>query len=90
MVGFVGEVFLVGEMSKFGEDGERLREDRASFLLGLANGLQYISCKSCVIFCLLWDLPFSGKVVQGGEALDGPRESRGDGRIVGYWGEGSK
>ena len=52
MVGFVGEVFLVGEMSrfgdvclfgemsKFGEDGERLREDRASFLLGLANGLQ--------------------------------------------------
>ena len=47
MVGFVGEVFLVGEMSKFGEDGERLREDRASFLLGLANGLQYISCKLC-------------------------------------------
>ena len=43
MVEFVGEVFLVGEMSKFGEDGERLREDRASFLLGLDNGLQYIS-----------------------------------------------
>ena len=52
MVGFVGEVFfvwemskfgedcLIEEMSKFGEDGERLREDRASFLLGLANGLQ--------------------------------------------------
>ena len=54
MVGVVGEVFLGGEMSKFGEDGERLREDRASFLLGLANGLQYISFKSCVILFFFW------------------------------------
>ena len=34
--------------------------------------------------------PFSGKVVQGCQALDGPRESRGDGGIVWNWGEGSK
>ena len=53
MVGFAGEVFLVGEMSNFGEDGERLREDRASFLLGLANGLQNISFKSCIILIYL-------------------------------------
>ena len=35
----LGEDFLDEEISKFGEDGERLREDRASFLLGLASGL---------------------------------------------------
>ena len=45
----VGETSNFGEASKFGEDGERLREDRASFLLGLANGLQYISFASYVI-----------------------------------------
>ena len=30
----------------FGEEGERLREDRASFLLGLAKGLQKIYVRS--------------------------------------------
>ena len=30
----------------FGEEGERLREDRASFLLGLAKGLQKKNVKS--------------------------------------------
>ena len=42
-MGFVEEVFLEEE-TIFGEEdtmfGERLREDRASFLLGLANGLK--------------------------------------------------
>ena len=30
----------------FGEEGERLREDRASFLLGLAKGLQKKNVRS--------------------------------------------
>ena len=38
-MGFVEEV-LLEEETMFGEEGERLREDRASFLLGLANGLK--------------------------------------------------
>ena len=38
-MGFVEEIFLEEE-TIFGEEGERLREDRASFLLGLANGLK--------------------------------------------------
>ena len=62
-----GEDFLVGEQNKFGEDGERLREDRASFLLGLASGLYCQECQKGKAFAIL---PVSIKVVQSDEALD--------------------